>query len=417
MNRLSTEVLEQVFRKFKDDFHASKHELSAALVNRKWCRIIVPIMWEDPFGSTDFPDKLVKILLSLLDEESRSLLTNKEIDLSKSPPFQTTTFDYACFIRSLQLDKMYDGIRNYLITNNQFDEGEELIGKYKKTGFIFHEISSLILRRSSLIEYIRSVYPYSIDYAVIVDDINLIPYMTNANKCLKYLRVVITFGGGYSKFYSGLFTICKNLITIITSVTTLESANSLATIIRAQNSLKNLSVLFSEKYLVGSVLESLSSQKDSLINLTMNTCDFDTISDDALKSLITCKKLERLVLERCIGLEKERFNSLSRSFPLLKEIIFFYKHDYNYFPDDFIIGLIQTANVNLRNLDFDFYSCRVVNAILNYMPEFDQCRLYDYEFKSYNDLKEYENNQVFYETSDDSNDSNEEEESSEAEND
>ncbi|CAB4410957.1 unnamed protein product [Rhizophagus irregularis] len=241
--------------------------------------------------------------------------------------------------------------------------------------------------------------------------------MTNANKCLKYLRVVITFGGGYSKFYSGLFTICKNLITIITSVTTLESANSLATIIRAQNSLKNLSVLFSEKYLVGSVLESLSSQKDSLINLTMNTCDFDTISDDALKSLITCKKLERLVLERCIGLEKERFNSLSRSFPLLKEIIFFYKHDYNYFPDDFIIGLIQTANVNLRNLDFDFYSCRVVNAILNYMPEFDQCRLYDYEFKSYNDLKEYENNQVFYETSDDSNDSNEEEESSEAEND
>ncbi|CAB4411583.1 unnamed protein product [Rhizophagus irregularis] len=339
MNRLSTEVLEQVFRKFKDDFHASKHELSAALVNRKWCRIIVPIMWEDPFGSTDFPDKLVKILLSLLDEESRSLLTNKEIDLSKSPPFQTTTFDYACFIRSLQLDKMYDGIRNYLITNNQFDEGEELIGKYKKTGFIFHEISSLILRRSSLIEYIRSVYPYSIDYAVIVDDINLIPYMTNANKCLKYLRVVITFGG------------------------------------------------------VGSVLESLSSQKDSLINLTMNTCDFDTISDDALKSLITCKKLERLVLERCIGLEKERFNSLSRSFPLLKEIIFFYKHDYNYFPDDFIIGLIQTANVNLRNLDFDFYSCRVVNAILNYMPEFDQCRF------------------------DDSNDSNEEEESSEAEND
>lgn len=414
MNRLSTEVLEQIFRKLKGEFHTSKHEFSAALVNREWCRIIVPIMWEEPFGSTDFPDRLIKILLSFLDEESRSLLTNKEIDLSKSPPFQTT-FDYTCFIRSLQLDRMYDGIRNYLFTDNQFDEGEEQIRKYKKIGCIFHEISSLILRRSSLIEHIRPMYPYGFDYAVIEDDINLIPYMTNANKCLKYLRVVITFGGDYSKFYSGLFTICKNLITIITSVTTLESADSLATLIRAQNSLKNLSVFFSEEYFLGSVLESLSSQKDSLINLTMNTCNFDTISDDALKSLVSCKKLERLVLERCIGLEKERFNYLSRSFPLLKEIIFFYKHYIGYFPDDFIIGLIQTANVNLRKLDFNFYSCSVVNAILNYIPEFDQCRLgFEYEFKSYKDLKEYKDNQVIYETS---YDSNEEEESSEVEND
>jgi hypothetical protein len=422
MNRLSTEILEQIFRKLRGKRNTSKHEFSAALVNRQWCRIIVPIMWEEPFGSTDFPDRLVRILLSILDEESRSLLTNKEIDLSKSPPFQAT-FDYTYFIRSLQLDRMHDGIRHYLfpdvISFNPFDEVDEVdkgeqIKEYKKIGCIFHEISSLILRRNDRIEYIRSMYPHTFDYNLI-DGINLIPYMTNADKCLKYLRIVFTFNEDYSMFYLGLFTICKNLVTIMTSVKTLETVNALATLIRAQNSLKNLSVSFSEEYFLGSVLESLSSQKDSLINLTMNTCSFNTISDDALRSLMSCKKLETLVLERCIGLEKERFISLSRSFPFLKEIVFYYKHYIGYFPDNFIVGLIETANVNLRKLDFNCYSSRVVSAILNYVSEFDQCRFgFDYEFNSYKELKECENNQTLGESS---NNSNEEEESSEVEND
>src|SRR5947207_12086937 len=115
MNRLSTEILDQIFRKLKGVYYTSNHEFSAALVNRQWCRIIVPIMWEDPFGSTNSPDKLIRIFLSILDEESRSLLANNEIDLSKSPPSQPT-FDYAYFIRFLQLDRMYDGIRIYLFT-------------------------------------------------------------------------------------------------------------------------------------------------------------------------------------------------------------------------------------------------------------------------------------------------------------
>ncbi|GBC08607.1 hypothetical protein RclHR1_08250004 [Rhizophagus clarus] len=418
MNQLSTEVLEQVFRKLREEYHTSRYEFSASLVNRRWCRIIIPIMWEDPFGSTNFPDRLVKIFLSILDDESRLLLNNNEVDLSKSPSFQAT-FDYAYFIRSLQLDRMYDGIRNYLFADdigyNQLYKGEEQIKKYKKIGCIFRVISSLILRRSGRIEHIRPIYPYGLDYAALEDDINLIPYLTNANKCLKYLRVVMTFGGDYTKFYLGLLTICKNLITIITSITTLESANALATLIRAQNSLEDLSVFFTEEYFLESVLESLSSQKESLISLTLNTCSFNTISDDALKSFVSCKKLERLVLERCIGLEKERFISLSRSFPMLKEVIFYYKHYIGYFPDNFIVGLIETANVNLRKLDFNFYSSIVVNAILNYIPEFDLCRFgFDYEFKSYKELKESE----FHRFIDGSGDySNVEEESSEAEDD
>ncbi len=382
MKRLATEILEMIFCELKGDFY--QRLFSAAMVNKQWCRIIIPMMWKNPFETTNFPDKLVGTFLSILDEESRLLLINNEIDLSSSPSFQAT-FDYVSFIQVISIDKIYKGIKNYLFPNDEDKDKRGEIRFYlmieeekrikrlkdKNIGLVFQQIYSLILKRSKYIKYICSRYLSS---RVMEHEINSIPYVTNASDCLNNLTTVTILGENLAKLHLGLSEICKNLSYLTTSCfEQMESAYALATLIRSQNSLEHLGVFFSEEYLLCPVLESLSSQKNSLTSLTMNTCGFNKISDEALESFMSCKILKVLVLERCVGLKRKWFLPLSRSFPLLKTLIFYYKDYIYYFPEKFLVGLIETANMNLQKLCFNVYSNEIIKAILNHVPEFTEC--------------------------------------------
>src|SRR3954471_6464562 len=70
---------------------------SCILVNRSWCRIAMPILWQNPFGALDEDDddsrhKLYNTLSYLLPTPSRQLLLDNNIDLplptfSKKPLF------------------------------------------------------------------------------------------------------------------------------------------------------------------------------------------------------------------------------------------------------------------------------------------------------------------------------------------
>ncbi len=58
------------------------------------------------------------------------------------------------------------------------------------------------------------------------------------------------------------------------------------------------------------------------------------------------------------------------------------------FRRNFLVGLIETANINLRELDFNVFSSGLIKAILNYVPEFTLCQLgFGKEYKSYEELK------------------------------
>ncbi|KAF0488613.1 hypothetical protein F8M41_022240 [Gigaspora margarita] len=106
MISLPTECLFKIFNNLRNDY---KSLFFSLLVNRQWCRIIVPILWSEPtvhFGNR----KLIKIFLLTLNTEEQTSLIPFKIAFQN---YQKPLFEYTSYITSVS-DCLYNGIKNWL---------------------------------------------------------------------------------------------------------------------------------------------------------------------------------------------------------------------------------------------------------------------------------------------------------------
>src|ERR1700722_4266215 len=121
---LPTDCLSQIFRNLEKD---QKSLYSCILVNRLWCVASIEFLWSRPFhflyscpsscSCDEFmrierSSKLIQVYLSCLNEEEKMLLIENKALLPSSVQ-QKPLFDYACFIRYLELDEFYTAIRDW----------------------------------------------------------------------------------------------------------------------------------------------------------------------------------------------------------------------------------------------------------------------------------------------------------------
>src|SRR5579871_6462296 len=90
---LSNCIIEYLY----DDY---KTLYSLALVNRFWCRLTIPLLWEDPF-STSFSSFIDTYFLSLNDNDKIKLNELKNIDLNLRKPL----FNYPSFLKTLDISR------------------------------------------------------------------------------------------------------------------------------------------------------------------------------------------------------------------------------------------------------------------------------------------------------------------------
>ncbi|CAG8631573.1 9983_t:CDS:2, partial [Racocetra persica] len=128
---LPADVLCQIFQNLSDQ----KSLYSCLLVNRLWCATSVEYLWSKPFrfiytcniiscnchkeSRISRSSKLIEIYLSCLTEKEKIFLMENGIKL----PFESPLFDYAAFIRYLDLDEFYTSIRDWLESNIIFMAG------------------------------------------------------------------------------------------------------------------------------------------------------------------------------------------------------------------------------------------------------------------------------------------------------
>ncbi|CAG8513054.1 13973_t:CDS:1 [Ambispora leptoticha] len=87
---------------------------SCLLVNRQWCKSVVPFLWRKPFDllkyltynklSTRHP-KLIHSYVACLSEEERGMLIKNGINIPTD--FPPTTFEYSTFLRYLDISELY----------------------------------------------------------------------------------------------------------------------------------------------------------------------------------------------------------------------------------------------------------------------------------------------------------------------
>src|SRR5829696_2811221 len=108
---------------------------SCLLVNRFWCKIIVQILWKDPFSyqlSSEKFNLLLKTYLKCLSEQSINRLEEANIMLKTFN--ETPMFYYPEFLRGLVVDNMrFDGcISIYDLINFEEISYEIIQQKYLK---------------------------------------------------------------------------------------------------------------------------------------------------------------------------------------------------------------------------------------------------------------------------------------------
>ncbi|KAF0536460.1 hypothetical protein F8M41_009128 [Gigaspora margarita] len=98
------ELMENIFDNLKNEYYSL---YSCSLVNRYWCKISIPILWEDPFSFEQpfTPDNrlqnpsFISKYFSSLDEDEKFMLEEYVIN----PEFSKTLFDYTKFLKVLNL--------------------------------------------------------------------------------------------------------------------------------------------------------------------------------------------------------------------------------------------------------------------------------------------------------------------------
>src|SRR5204862_398021 len=96
------ELTNEIIQYFQNDH---KTLFSCTLVNRLWCRLAIPLLWEDPF-SMKLPKNhhFIGIYLHNLNEGDKTKLNEHGINNSVFPP--NTLFNYPCFIKCLKISRI-----------------------------------------------------------------------------------------------------------------------------------------------------------------------------------------------------------------------------------------------------------------------------------------------------------------------
>ncbi|CAG8558515.1 12705_t:CDS:2 [Funneliformis caledonium] len=300
---LPTDCLNGIFRCLLDDA-SSLH--SCLLVNRLWCEIAIPLLWNNPWQSTQlFVDRnwpaIIRTFSSCLPEESKDILRRNGIDLLQTISSKPPLFDYVGYCQYLSPTVM-DRLKRILTVGEDNKKNvNEFYSRLYREHLVEQEFYKLFMSRCSLKHLVLPRIPLS--------------YFPGANHCLEYLRHLKCYIDRPPELFYGLAHISRNLHRL-TICHCDEDNEGLVTLIKLQKGLKSLVLDSSEDYvsICPRIGQALITQAHSLsflkirqslcippetiaffINLRILQLDITTrVANMELLSLTTLPKLEIL---------------------------------------------------------------------------------------------------------------------------
>ncbi|UZN98932.1 uncharacterized protein OCT59_000215 [Rhizophagus irregularis] len=135
---LSYEII-QYFRKDISTLY------SCILVNRLWCRLAIPLIWEDPFSLLTQNSRYINTYLCFLNEDGKARFN--EYGINDNLLLLNTSFNYPRFIKYLDTFKISNSVEDWVITLNTF----------------------LILKNSNCSNTLNTIIFYFINFKNIID--------------------------------------------------------------------------------------------------------------------------------------------------------------------------------------------------------------------------------------------------------
>ncbi|CAB4426500.1 unnamed protein product [Rhizophagus irregularis] len=103
------ELLYEIIEYFQNDY-STLH--SCILVNKLWCRLAIPLLWENPFSIPTGNYNFIEVYLHYLNDDLKTKLNEYKI---VGPLLTTNTpFNYPSFIKYLNIRKINSSIEMWL---------------------------------------------------------------------------------------------------------------------------------------------------------------------------------------------------------------------------------------------------------------------------------------------------------------
>ncbi|UZO08911.1 uncharacterized protein OCT59_029154 [Rhizophagus irregularis] len=164
------ELTEEIIQYFRKDFSTL---YSCILVNRLWCRLAIPLLWEDPFSAPTQNHHCIKTYFCFLSEDSKAKLN--EYEINDNLILSNTLFNYPSFIKYLDIKKicrsikywnstLADGINNYSLIEKYLSQIIISQHNLQKISFEYNTNPFLSLKDSNCSNTLNTIIFFSIDF-------------------------------------------------------------------------------------------------------------------------------------------------------------------------------------------------------------------------------------------------------------
>jgi hypothetical protein len=235
------EITSEIIHHFRNDF-STLH--SCILVNRLWCRLAIPLLWEDPF-SLEYPKnyRYIEVYLYNLNDDDKTQLN--EYGISNNLFSSNILFNYFRFIKHLNTCKIGDSIEKWLATIRIFNYStlincKKLIYRLLFRMFIENEVDVHTFKVTTIL---RKDYEYFNDATEFVtQNQNFICNIRNLT-----LDFHLTNESILSKFMIFLYSNCNSILSLyftFPSICDQTTEKHLSRLIGSQQNLKKITLGF-----------------------------------------------------------------------------------------------------------------------------------------------------------------------------
>src|SRR2546429_8768089 len=110
-----SKLFSYIIQNLRNDFNTL---YSCALVNRFWCRLAIPLLWEDPF-SIKYRENSTCLLLDtyflFLNDNDKSKI--KDVEFDSNLNLRKPLFNYPSFIKTLSLSRIQLHVASYITSS------------------------------------------------------------------------------------------------------------------------------------------------------------------------------------------------------------------------------------------------------------------------------------------------------------
>jgi hypothetical protein len=132
------ELMYKIIKYFQNDYSTL---YSCILVNRLWCRLTIPLLWEDPFSIPTKNYNFIEIYLHDLNDDFKTKLNGYKI-INNSLP-SNILFNYTGFLKYLNIFKFITSIEKWFksaISKNRLENLSDICVSLFET-FIENEVN------------------------------------------------------------------------------------------------------------------------------------------------------------------------------------------------------------------------------------------------------------------------------------